>query len=263
MCIKLTDLTIGVLTFLRDDKLFNCINNLKNISIPYELHILDHGRMTPQKKVLYKSLRKRNHQVYELPFNTILGKCCKHLFNSAKTKYFLLIADDFYVRKKTVENLMKVMRELHDEKVRVVAPVLWKKTRYRYLAKKFWMKDDNVHAKVICLHAKNFEGIDFKKTKSGLRYYPSNYTSSGALYDTEIREKVNWDPKSQVIHLDFFLQLAQTKWISVTTPDAVIDHSPGGSKEYKKYRRSPRRKEGRKYIAKKWLMRGINIKTNT
>lgn len=254
------ELTIGVLTFLRDDKLFNCIMNMKNISIPYELHILDHGKMTPVKKALYDSLRQGGHQVYEWPFYTIRGKCRNHLFNSAETKYFLMLGDDYYVRENTVEILLKAMRELHDENVRVVAPVLWEENRYRYLTKKFWRKGNDIYARVIGLHKENFEGIDFKKTDSGLRYYPSNYTSSAALFDTEIRDKVNWDPKSAVTHLDLFLQLAQTKWISVTTPDAIIDHDPGEPPEYTKYKRGPRLKEGRKYIEKKW---GIKIKSKS
>lgn len=253
------EVTVSILTFLRDEMIFKCAKNIeRNVTVPFRLEIIDHGRPTAEKSKFYDNLRRKNYDVHELPFDS--GHGVRHdLFLKCETPYYLCIADDMFPRRGSIKTLLDLMKELSDFNVRIVAPVLWETDRYRYLTKRFTLKNNVFHVTNVCRHSKNFDGVGFEKSENGIQYIMTNITSEAALYDIRIRGKVNWDPRFKMsTHNDIFLQLAQTEWKVVTTPDAVFDHTPWEEGEYKRYKRNPQRiKEDKHKLEEKWHIKAV------
>jgi len=253
------ELTIGVVTFLRDHKLFRCISHLlENVEVPFYLHVADQGNMTEKKQKFYRKVRMkmgRRCKISKLPFNFGFGPSQKFLFGKCKTPYFIQLCDDEFPRKGSLSLMLKLIKELTSLKVGIVAPVLWEGKRYRYLTKKFWIENNILCVENICNFRTEFGGIKFEKSPNGIPYLMTNFTAECGIVDARILEKVNWDDRFKLCksHIDFFLQLSQTEWKAVTTPDAIFDHYPEELGVYRKYRRSVKTiEEDGKKLEQKW-----------
>lgn len=256
----MVEVTIGILTFLRDHMLYKCVENLqRNVEVPFDLHIVDQGRSTPDKSKFYGDLREKGYRITEFPFDVGAGQCMTFLFGECKTPHQLWIHDDSFPRRGSVQTLLQLMKDLSVKEVRVVAPVHWERGRYRYLTKNFAVKNGVVSTKAICKNTRRFDGVEFERSRRGIRYILSNLPTSIALYDMAIFQKINWDRDMIACaggHIDLFLQFAKTNWKAVTTPDAIFDHIPDRGGEYGKYRRNAsRRRKEMAHFEKKWNIR--------
>ena len=257
---KMTELTIGITTFLRDDMLFDCVHHLfEKVEIPFSLHIADQGTITSKKEKFYIDLKKRKDcRVSILPFDIGFGAGQKFLFEKCVTPFYIQLCDDEFPRKGSLSLMLKLIKELASLKVGIVAPVLWESKRYRYLTKKFWVTNNILCVENICNYCTEFSGIEFETSPNGIPYVMTNYTAECGIINTKVREQVNWDGNFKVdrSHIDFFLQLSKTDWKTVTTPDAVFDHYPEEKGIYKTYKRgSQRRAKDIQYLERKWSMK--------
>jgi len=91
----LDKISIGIKTFLRDEKLFNTINAIHRRMPEAEMIIVDCGEMTPTKEIVYDGLRALDHKVIELPFDAGFGAMSNAIVSQLTRPFLLIGSDDF------------------------------------------------------------------------------------------------------------------------------------------------------------------------
>ena len=114
--ISLSDVSILIKTFLRDDHLFNAIDGIHKTMPRAHLIIVDDGWPTDRKRSMYDALQKDGHKVIIMSFDSGFGAKSNEgmrVFQSGKTDYLLIASDDFEFRPPSVRdgiaNLLDVM----------------------------------------------------------------------------------------------------------------------------------------------------------
>ena len=91
----LSAVTISIKTFLRDDKLFNAVREIRRTMPDARMIIADDGEMTEEKGGLYAELIREGHQVLVLPFDSGFGLKSNLVADALQTPYILIASDDF------------------------------------------------------------------------------------------------------------------------------------------------------------------------
>src|ERR1700691_2948142 len=89
------NLSIGVRTFLRDDKLFRVIEDVRRTLPGAQLIIADCGEMTEEKDSLYAELEREGHIHIDLPFDSGFGRMSNEIVDHLDRPYLLIASDDF------------------------------------------------------------------------------------------------------------------------------------------------------------------------
>jgi len=209
---KLKDVTFIIKTFDRPESLYKLMN-----SIDYDVPILiaNDGK---------QQVEHPKATVYELPFDTGLSAGRNFLLDKVKTKYFLLLDDDFVFTKKTkIEELVKVIEKGFDIVSGYVEGHVYNHTIFK-------IKDN------VLIH-------DKIKSKGKYKGYP--------LYDLVLNffvgrtrkiRNLKWDDKLKIgEHEDFFLRAKDKKLKVTVQPKVSIVHERNpSSEEYIKYRNRAR-----------------------
>ena len=90
-----TRVSIGVKTFLRDKLLFNTISNIRAYLPDVQIIIADDGDSSSEKTEVYNYLRKQEHEVIVLPFDSGFGMKSNVIASACKRPYLLIGSDDF------------------------------------------------------------------------------------------------------------------------------------------------------------------------
>jgi hypothetical protein len=107
----LSQVTIGIKTFLRDQKLFNTIDAIRRTLPECKMIIADDGWMSTTKLELYAKLEKEGHTVIIEDFDVGFGTKSNDIAASLKTNYLLIGSDDFDFNPPEVR---KGIEKLHD-----------------------------------------------------------------------------------------------------------------------------------------------------
>lgn len=87
--------SIGIKTFLRDEKLFHTISSIRNSMPEAQLIIADDGEMTEEKDGIYADLEREEHVVIRLPFDSGFGKKSNAIISALARPLLLVGSDDF------------------------------------------------------------------------------------------------------------------------------------------------------------------------
>ncbi len=117
---SLSNTSIGIKTFLRDDKLFTAIGGIQKMLPEVKMIIADCGEMNHEKDLVYASLERDGHTVLHMPFDAGFGAMSNAIVKVLDRPYLLTGSDDFDFRPPSVrEGLLKMVDVLEHTDVDV------------------------------------------------------------------------------------------------------------------------------------------------
>jgi hypothetical protein len=236
---------VGIIipTFLRDDKLINCVNSIlksfegiNRFQPFFKIYIGDQGNQGVDKSKYYQKLIDSGHSVFTLPYNCGLSYARNYLIEKSKEPYILVIDDDYIFTEKThLEPFFRLL--LEEENIGLVGGKL--SDRETLPTKILVDSQKNNQNNVIYLTKPLIYSESIKtKTQKSYKYFESGYIPNFFLAKKELFYDIRWDEELKLVeHSDFYLRLKQTKWKALFTPDVIVEHHPeNNSEEYNSYR---------------------------
>lgn len=226
----MAEIAIFIKTFFREKALANCINSIKkNIGeISYSLYIADDGFVSNRKMELYKELKEEGHIIIILPYDTGASKSRNVLLENLKDeKYILRMDDDFEFYEKT--NIV-AMKKILDSKREIGAVAdlerqvgKGKKVGLDNISRLqgFLEKKGDILIKRI-IPLKEFKYLDC----NGIKYAKCDLTRNMILLKREVFKNIKWEEKLKFDgeHIDFLMQLKNSRWDLVFTPNSIHIH---------------------------------------
>jgi phosphorylcholine metabolism protein LicD/GT2 family glycosyltransferase len=226
-------IAIVIPTFLREDKLKNCVESLlktfgdiNRFQPWFKIYIGDQDDMNDNKKQLYDLLKELGHQVIVLPYNCGLAYSRNYLISQTKEPFILVVDDDYIFDELTnFEPMINLL--LLEEKIGLVGGSLNDRITHPtriYLDK---IKQNNINR--ITYVTKPIKYLESKATikQKSYRYFKSESVPNFFLAKREIFADIQWDNELKLAeHTDFFLRFKTTKWNVLFTPDTIVQHHP-------------------------------------
>lgn len=228
------DVAILIVTFLRDDHLFQCVKSIRKYYPELRILIVDQGRWDQKKEDF---LQLQRCEVLRLPFDAGLAMSRNLGMQTLKEKYVVICDDDYVFTERTkLENFRTVLEQRAD--VGLCAGSLEsrnQKWNYEHYLDKF----------------KNYyilrEILDPKwQEAGGVKYLLCDLVLNFFMLRRSCWKDCSWDPYYKIVqeHVQYFLDLKdQGKWKVAYTPSvhAIHDKKPV-SDEYEFMRSDPARK---------------------
>ena len=244
------DVGIVVVTFIRDHVLINCLNSIREFYPNISIYVIDQGKTSYHKEVF---MYKNNINHFRVPWDTGLSASRNIGCSIAKEKYIMICDDDFIFTEETKLENWKIVLDDRPEVGLVAGQLITRGQRwnYEYHLELF----DNGYI------MKEIRGIDWHKT-NGIPFHYADLVLNFFLMRKETWNDVSWDANYKIVHehLNYFLDLKETKWRVAYTPSVVARHDKGPAQdEYEILRASKGRKREswRKYFLKTGKRFGI------
>lgn len=111
----LDKISIGIKTFLRDEKLFNTIFAIRKTMPEAQMIIADCGEHTEEKDGIYADLRRDGHEIIQLELDAGFGRMSNAIVNALERPLLLIGSDDFDFQppevRQGIEKLARVLRD--------------------------------------------------------------------------------------------------------------------------------------------------------
>jgi len=229
---KLSDVSILLRTFLRDDKLFNSIAAIKRNMSELHMIIVDDGEMTEEKDGIYADLIREGHTIILLPFDSGFGAKSNAGIQALVRPYILISSDDFNHNSGSVKVGIEKMLAVLDRnpELGVVSG------RVNDRAYEFLFVDEG-HT-ITEWVARPFIAQFYQG------WYPVDLTVNYSLIRKRVFEKVKWDDDVKIgggEHGAFFLDLKRANFKVGFVPGVNIDQQLGrDSERYQSFRNRAR-----------------------
>jgi len=265
----MTEIAIFIKTFYRERSLFSCIQTIRKnlIDISYRLYIADDGEVSKEKSELYNNLKSEGHVVLELPFNTGASASRNMLLGMLQNeKYVLRMDDDFEI---TPETNLLAMKSILDEfnEVGAVADL----ERQLGNGKGVFSGEISTSQGVIEIEGDTIIKRMVPLKKFNYRYFgdiqfaKANFTRNMLLLKREIFNDIKWEDNIKFAgeHLDFLLQIKNSKWDIVFTTNSIHTHNesiknPDNSDIFKKMKTVEN--SDLKVLKRKWKINTILVR---
>lgn len=249
------ELAILCHTFLRDDKMYKCINSFIE-KLPYaKIYLTDGGIISAKKNQFYNELRKKGHTVLLMPFDISPAKARNIIIERIKEEFILKIDDDFYVGDKT-----KIWRSLELMIDNKDIDILGMGVESARVLSKF-IYDLKIDENRNFFNINKNEFWDYKKYKE-IKYHFCDVTPDFFIARRNIFPECNWDEKYHVgegLHWDFFYTLKEKKKKVAYTPDSIIYHMKHDDPASALYTKLRNRKQANMIkLKKKWNIKCLN-----
>ena len=221
-------ISIGIKTFLRDEKLFYAINGIRHSLPSIQIIVADDGEMTEEKDYIYDKLEKEGHKVICLPFDSGFGIKSNAITDALSREFLLVGSDDFDFYPSDVARGIKKMESVLDR-----APVLSIVSgRVSGRAYEFMLMEENG---VVCEGPCGFDDWDYPPVV-GMCDLTVNYN----LIRKEVFDKVRHDDVKigDGDHAAFFLDVKHAGFKVGYVPGVSINQQLGrDSERYQQFRR--------------------------
>ena len=107
-------ISVGIKTFLRDEKLFYALDGIRHSLPSAQIIVADDGEMTDKKDGVYAALEREGHKVIRLPFDSGFGTKSNAITNSLSREFLLVGSDDFDFYPSDVARGIKKMESVLD-----------------------------------------------------------------------------------------------------------------------------------------------------
>lgn len=239
-----TLIAVIIPTFLREDKLRNCVESLLktfgnvNRFQPFiKIYIGDQTDITPEKADFYQSLADLGHQVIQLPYNCGLSYSRNYLISKTKEP-LVLVADDDYVFDESTNLEPMINLLLLDENIGIVGGAL--NDRETKPLRIYIDKTKNNSINKLTYVTKMITYSESKSTikQKSYKYFKTEMVPNFFLMKREVAQDIKWDNELKLVeHSDFFLRLKTTNWKVLFTPDTIVHHFPeNNSQIYSSFR---------------------------
>lgn len=196
----LDKISIGIRTFLRDAKLFHCIDGIRKTMPEVQMIIADCGEHTEEKDGLYAELRRDGHIVIQLSFDAGFGAMSNAIVEALERPLLLIGSDDFDFEppevRQGIERMAGVLRDHCN--VDIVSGRVDNK-RYEY---NLHITGDRVTELTVMAHPND----------TRFSYIPVDLTVNYSLIRREVFNRVQWDNDVKIgggEHGAFFYDVAQ------------------------------------------------------
>lgn len=240
------DISVGIKTFMRTDKLRLCLGSL----VKHEWHeviVADDGPIDDERERLYREFAERAPlKVLRLPFDTGLSAGRNEIVQQCKTPYLLMLDDDQTVPA-NVGRLAEVLDE--DPSIGGVSAIWLEHGERKCTACDIRLVGSKVVKEVR-------EHVAVRQTSLGQRFVTFDFIPNSTLFRKECLTDSPWDPFYKIgrEHLDFYLsQQRLGRWQFAVSLDVVIGHHPETSAaSYKQFRHGERIKVSDQYFLQKF-----------
>jgi GT2 family glycosyltransferase len=212
-------LAVGIKTFYRDEPLLALVYSIETYLPEARMYIADDsGEISDVKKELYARLERAGHVIIYPPYNTGIPVGRNMIAKRVTEPYLLYCDDDFLIDTRlNHEKIIKLLSENKD--VGLVCGLLVGREGYEYHYEWDIEIGDRVLNKVTPKNQfTTVSELPVQQVDLGLNFF---------ICRTEIFKDVLWDEELIVSteHLDFFLQIMQTKWKVLYTREMVGVHN--------------------------------------
>jgi phosphorylcholine metabolism protein LicD/GT2 family glycosyltransferase len=226
-------IAIIIPTFLREDKLKNCVEsllktfgNVSRFQTWFKIYIGEQTEINSEKKILYQSLTDLGHQVIQLPYNCGLAYSRNYLISQTKEPFILVIDDDYIFNELTnFEPMIDLL--LSEENIGIVGGAL--NDRITQPTRIYIDKIKSSTLNKLVYITKEIKYLESRPTiqQKSYKYFKTESIPNFFLAKREIFNDIKWDNELKLVeHTDFFIRLKTTKWEVLFTPDTLIQHLP-------------------------------------
>ena len=219
--LSLSSISIGLPTFLRDEKLFHCVTHIRRTMPEAKIIIADDGDHTEEKEGVYADLIREGHQVILCPYDSGFGYKHNEIARVLDRPYLLRVHDDFDFSPPSVAMGVKKLLATLEKSPRldIASGSLDNRGPYEFNLKE--------HAGVI-------EEVPVKYALyevNGLPdFYPCDLTVNYSLIRRKVFEKVQWDIEEVIGeggHGTFFLDVKRAGFKVGYVPGVGISEQLG------------------------------------
>lgn len=234
---SLKDVSVGIRTFLRDDKLFRAIDGIRTMMPEVHMIIADDGRPTQNKDRLYSELSSEGHDVIFCDFDSGFGYKSNAIAKSVLRPYLLIGSDDFDFSDPQALAGIEKMTDVLDRYPYYSAV----SGRVNNQRNEFWLSD---HGWLVVERQADESPRGFGTNEVFSVDLTVNYT----MLHRSVFQDVSWDDDQKIgngEHGAFFVDMLRAEHHVGFIPGVNINEQPGkDSDEYYSYRyraRSPER----------------------
>lgn len=217
-------IAIGIKTFMREESLFKTLDSIeKYFPYSYKLYVADDSGMSDEKEYRYQQLEIQGHVVIKLPFNSGLSYGRNEIIRRVTEEYVLMMDDDIRL---TDSDSIKKMKQVLDsaDDIGLCAGIIYQENGdpfggHNYSRGLVLEIDKNV----LFRH----KSIGKLAKTDGILYNYADQVVNFFLAKRAMFKSVAWDNRIKIEyeHMDFFLNLKQTKWKVTVCLDARAIHS--------------------------------------
>jgi glycosyltransferase involved in cell wall biosynthesis len=251
---EMNDVTVGVKSFFRPQKLEICLESLVNADFEFsEVLIVDDGKISEDKQEVYDYYsNKLPMTVYDLEFDHGLAASRNKLVEEMNGDYLLLLDDDIAVPR-NIDHLKLILEKC--DSLGGIAGLMYEDGDYKAIAHDLVLRDNLLGRTLVRDISSNKIGsVDSNiGTKT---FYKYDFIPNCALFKKTCLEDVSWDPEYKIEreHIDFYLQHKETsQWEFGLTEEVVFGHYPGGDIDFERNRNSElKHRNSEEYFKRKW-----------
>ncbi len=250
---NLSDVSILLKTFLRDEKLFSSISAIRKNMPEIQMIIVDDGEMTEEKDGVYADLVREGHEVIILPFDSGFGKKSNAAIAALVRPMLLISSDDFSHSPSSVKVGIEKMLAVLDQNpsLSIVSGRLANRGAYE-----FYLYEYNDGTVVeVPIDSKNVVG------NLGFEHIVCDVTVNYSLIRRSVFDLVRFDDEEIIGeggHGAFFYDVKKTGLKVGWVPGVEISEQTGrDSDRYRQFRaraHGPSRKCFEKRGIKRWIL---------
>lgn len=222
------NISIGIKTFLRDEKLFNSINAIHRRMPGAQMIIADCGEISETKKVIYAGLRELGHHAFVLPFDAGFGAMSNIIADQLSRPLLLVGSDDFDFDDEDVPVGVKQLYHVSERGFDIVSGRV-NNNPYEF----------NLEITEVAKNTFKIREVPVKIPER-IVYQRADLTVNYSLIRKQVLSKVGWDSAVKIgggEHGAFFYDAKKAGLSVVYVPGVNINQQPGeDSERYKKFR---------------------------
>lgn len=218
-------IAIGIKTFMREESLFKTLDSIeKHFPYAYRLYIADDGAISDEKEYRYQRLEVQGHVVIRLPFNSGIPIGRNAIVQRVTEDYVLIMDDDIcFTDSKSIERMKQVLDSEDD--IGLCAGMIYQENGGEYFGGHAYSHGLSLEIERGVLYRRSSQG---KLSKAnGVLFNYADQVVNFFLAKRTLFENVTWDNRIKVEyeHMDFFLNLKQTRWKATVCLNTRLTHS--------------------------------------
>ncbi len=255
---NLSDVSILLKTFLRDEKLFNSINAIRRNMPEIQMIIVDDGLQTEEKSGIYADLIREGHIVKILNFDSGFGAKSNAGIQALVRPFLLISSDDFSHDPPSVKvGITKMLGVLdRNPQLSIVSGRLANRGPYEFYFGVGWETGN-----VIEIPREQVLLTQYSDYPGDRSWWPCDVTVNYSLVRRSVFDKVRFDDEEIIGeggHGAFFYDCKKANIKVAYVPGVEISEQTGrDSEQYRKYRFracGPSRKCFEKRGIKRWVL---------
>ena len=234
-----SQVTVCVKTFLRDQHVINCVQNVREYFPKVRIIVADDGEPAQRKTRVMEKFEVEHHM---LPFGVGLSFGRNFMLDRVETEYALVIDDDILLTEDTrVEDMFQLL-----EKADIVGGALRDRGRMINYEGTFELADRE-------LRMSRTLPDEFSKYR-GIRYQPAHFVLNLLAVRASTLRDLRWDDRFRIAyeHIDLFMRAYDARLEVIYAPDSIFEHARSAFPTTSKYRQHRQSKESRPIFFEKW-----------